>query len=386
MTLKRSGLTEKRTRLTMRTFKGLENIHSVIDKHIAEWRKEQGEPPAEPESISIEERVKRHLIEPEPIKPDLKPRDPNRFINAEVSHEEPTAPHEEAHEEQPDNEPEIISVIKQKEDEHHSWLYNEVLKAIKDAAGDGRNTKVIAVIVPVVQNAKEFENLPVNETITLSPVEEETGEPVIEELISEEPVQEPEPEPAAEEPTPEPEQEPEPEISTTEPEPELEQPEPEENSEVVIEENEEPADTTTEEITEELPEPEEAESVNDIIPEGQDEPDEEEAEAFRQMEESLDESLREKAEELAQVEPDESEDEEAEEDGEIEAVVMPEISEDEEADDLAVEDEELEPAEDGGEGEEEEEISAGEPMSFTEIPFEAVEEEIELQPDPEEKK
>ena len=104
------------------------------------------------------------------------------------------------------------------------------------------------------------------------------------------------------------------------------------------------------------------------------------------MEESLDESLREKAEELAQVEPDESEDEEAEEDGEIEAVVMPEISEDEEADDLAVEDEELEPAEDGGEGEEEEEISAGEPMSFTEIPFEAVEEEIELQPDPEEKK
>ena len=147
MTLKRSGLTEKRTRLTMRTFKGLENIHSVIDKHIAEWRKEQGEPPEKPENISIEERVKRHLIEPEPVKPESKPRDPNRFINAELEHEEHAEP--EKHEENENTEPEIISVIKQKEDEHHSWLYNEVLKAIKDAAGDGHNTKVIAVIVPV---------------------------------------------------------------------------------------------------------------------------------------------------------------------------------------------------------------------------------------------
>lgn len=407
MTLTRSGLTEKRTRRTMKTFKGLENIHSVIDKHIAEWRKEQGEPPAEPESISIEERVKRHLIEPEPVKPESKPRDPNRFINAEVNteteHSEP-----EKLEEHENNEPEIISVIKQKEDEHHSWLYNEVLKAIKDAAGDGHNTKVIAVIVPVVQNAKEFEDLPVNETVTLSPVEEETGElaseeptdmnipesePETPEEITEPEPEQPEPEPVPEEatsePEPEPEVEPEPEISEPEPEPEAEpvepEPEPEENSEVVIEENEEPADTITEEITEKLPEPEEAETVEDLIPEGQDEPDEEEAEAFRQMEESLDESLREKAEELAQVETEEGDDEEAD----IEAVVMPENSDDdEEADDLAVEIEELDPAEGGEEGEddEEEEISAGEPMSFTEIPFEAVEEEIELQPDPEEKK
>ena len=43
----------------MRIFKGLENIHSVIDRHEAEWRKEQGDVSERLSPISIEENVRR---------------------------------------------------------------------------------------------------------------------------------------------------------------------------------------------------------------------------------------------------------------------------------------------------------------------------------------
>ncbi|MBQ3454908.1 MAG: hypothetical protein IJG36_00595 [Synergistaceae bacterium] len=45
----------------MRIFKGLENIHSVIDRHETEWRIEQGEDPERLNPESIEERVRRRL-------------------------------------------------------------------------------------------------------------------------------------------------------------------------------------------------------------------------------------------------------------------------------------------------------------------------------------
>ena len=110
-------------------------------------------------------------------------------------------------------EPEFVEVIKQK-DNKHSWLYNEVVKAIRDASGDGRNTKVIAIFVPVVQNGKEFEDLPVSEIVELSPVDEDAVK--IEELPSvAEAFSEPEAEPAehVDEIFPEPMHEPDPELA-----------------------------------------------------------------------------------------------------------------------------------------------------------------------------
>ena len=45
----------------MRIFRGLENIHSVIDRHEAEWRKDNGEEPETPRKVSLEETVRRRL-------------------------------------------------------------------------------------------------------------------------------------------------------------------------------------------------------------------------------------------------------------------------------------------------------------------------------------
>lgn len=69
-----------------------------------------------------------------------------------------------------DNEPEAAEIIPNKEG-RHSWLYNEVMKAINDAA-KGSSAKIIAVFIPVVQNGKEFEDLPADETVTTSPIDE----------------------------------------------------------------------------------------------------------------------------------------------------------------------------------------------------------------------
>ena len=95
--------------------------------------------------------------------------DADRFLNKAKKEADP----EELGNESNDPEVEIVEVIKQ-EGVQHSWLYNEVEKAVKAAvAGDKKHTKVIAIFVPVIQNAKEFEELPADDSVTLPPVEEE---------------------------------------------------------------------------------------------------------------------------------------------------------------------------------------------------------------------
>lgn len=223
----------------MRIFKGLENIHSVIDKHQAEWLREQGEEPERPERISVEERIRRSFSEGT----GSGKFSADRFMSGLV-HEETETPREETIQNEPSVE--IVNVIPQK-DENHSWLYNEVVKAIHDAIGDGKNTKVVAVFVPVVQNVKEFESLPVDETVTINqPAHEEAVEPERE--------------------TPEIESESEPEL--------------EQETQQEPESGHEPEMLS---VSEEF----------NLIPEGQNEPDAELAGAFQTIEEKLDDSLHE---------------------------------------------------------------------------------------------
>ena len=162
----------------MRIDKALENIRAVMESQEIEWLNNNG-------------------FEPVPHKPE--PRMPsapkkalsghfaaNRFLGTAPT--EPIEPDEQEEQAaETASEPEIVEVIKPK-DNNHSWLYNEVVKAIRDASGDGRNTKVIAVFVPVVQNGKEFEDLPVNAAIELSPVDEEA----VKAEVPEEPAGQPE--------------------------------------------------------------------------------------------------------------------------------------------------------------------------------------------------
>ena len=185
----------------MRIFKGLENIHSVIDRHEAEWRAEQGEDPELLNPESIEERVRRRLA----AQPDSGSGrfDEDRFLggNTKAAGRKDTstpakAPEGEesakgvkfsadrflsgsgsgssslslSPELQTANDPEAVEIIKNK-DGKHSWLYNEVMKAINDAS-KGSSAKIIAVFIPVVQNGKEFEDLPAVETVTTSPIDE----------------------------------------------------------------------------------------------------------------------------------------------------------------------------------------------------------------------
>lgn len=153
-------------------------------------------------------------------------------------------------------EPEIIEIIKQKEGTPHSWLYNEVVKAIRDAAGDGKNTKVIALIIPVIQNGKEFEDLPVNDTVELSAVDEEAVKtPDLPDDL---------PENVASEIT-----------NATETETEI----------PIIDDVETEVEALPDEV---ISEPDEAEQVIDLLPEPMKEPDPELAEAFRDMEAKLD--------------------------------------------------------------------------------------------------
>lgn len=262
----------------MRIFKGLENIHSVIDKHQAEWLREQGEEPVIPESPNIEENVRRRASHTGKLSA-------SRFLDTPTpqnGHKEP--------------EVEVVQVISQK-DNRHSWLYNEVLKAVRDAAGDGRNTKVVAIFIPVVQNGEEFGELPVSETVTLSPVSEEditpeeieeliTQEPETEEAMTSEPEQELEADiPAAEEPeAPEPEPEPEAGIPP--------QPEDEETETGDLPDFPEmPDDIMLGNDEEETPEAQGSndEFVGDLLSEARENAPEEVEEIFREMEEKLQE-------------------------------------------------------------------------------------------------
>ena len=181
------GQTEKRTSQTMRIFKGLENIHSVIDRHETEWRRENGEPELRtPDKIA--ESVRQRLA----VQPDSKSGrfDESRFLGgSRKPAKKPEHAEEITHEIESEsakfsadrflggntepeitNEPEAVEIIKDKNG-RHSWLYNEVMKAINDAS-KGTSAKIIAVFVPVVHGAKEFEDLPADETITVSPVDE----------------------------------------------------------------------------------------------------------------------------------------------------------------------------------------------------------------------
>ena len=164
------GPTEKRTEnQKMRIFRGLENIHSVIDRHEAEWRKDQGEEPNYHDAVSIEEAVRRRLT----AQPEGSGRfDADRFLGGK---------NESVNKKKKDTQPEAVEIIPSKEG-RHSWLYNEVMKAINDAAKGNKNTKIIAVFVPVVQNGKEFEDLPADEKITVSSINEDDVkiEPLIE--------------------------------------------------------------------------------------------------------------------------------------------------------------------------------------------------------------
>ena len=143
----------------MRIFKGLENVHAIIDQHEAEWRRENGQEPLEPRprirprAQNLERKVVERYSEslsPAAIENEKSRFDPERFSKSA--------------------EPQVkaINVIEQSDGEHHSWLYKEVMKAINDAADGNKNVKIIAVFVPVIQNSKEFDNFPADETVTVS--------------------------------------------------------------------------------------------------------------------------------------------------------------------------------------------------------------------------
>ena len=265
----------------MRIFKGLENIHAVIDRHNNEWRRENGEP--EVPEYTPNEAVRRNWEKtmhggtggknPERFKEGLNKSKPETETSEDLQNEAP--------------EVEIVEVIKQ-EGVQHSWLYNEVEKAVRAAVADDRkHTKVIAIFVPVIQNAKEFEEIPVDESVTLPPVEEEI--PVEDDTMPFEIVVEEGSEPEEiTEVTAEVEEIPEEiaeeiveEVSEQIPDSPDEPEEPEENQDELSEVPQDLPDSSLEE------QPEENSGTFDLIPESQEHPDEELAEAFNTMEEKL---------------------------------------------------------------------------------------------------
>lgn len=217
----------------------------------ADFRREAGLGPKKPK--------------PEPVLPSLKPepkpqtlaegdRDPNRFLETSIDSGTQTQ----------NTAPEIVEVLPQK-DSRHSWLYNEVAKAVQNASEGNPNTKVVAVFVPVVQSGHELEELPVHETVELPPVHEEDFSVEDEIDIQDDPV-------TAEQVPAEPET-------------------PELTDEVPLDSQEQeiPAVPDFPEVL--SAEPEQAEHLGELIPESMEHPDPELAEAFTTMEEKLDESI-----------------------------------------------------------------------------------------------
>ncbi len=297
----------------MRTFKGLENIHSVIDMHVAEWRKEQGEPEENISELSLEENVRRRLTSS--MNPNTGKFSADRFLGAKPMQQKAKTVDTAEQEEEQEAEVEIKSVIKHQDGKPHSWLYNEVVKAINDAKGNGKNTKVVAIFIPVIQNGKEFEDLPVDESVTLPPVDEDAVK--IEDLAA----------------------------VIDEHEEQTEAAEADEQ-EIVTEQEQETQDEQSETN----------EADFDLLPEGPGDNDEELADAFQTMEEKLDESLQEELVEPVENEP------EPEETPDLE----PEPEPDEEINETSEEPEE-----------EIESESAGEEMIYTEIDSEHDETENE---------
>ena len=253
----------------MRIFKGLENIHAVIDRHENEWRKEQGEQVEDiSESYSVEESVRRRLTKS--VAEGSGKFSADRFLGGSSKKESGEAA----------SNVEVVSVIKEKDGKKHSWLYNEVVKAINDAVGDDRRTKVVAVFIPVIQNSKEFEDLPVDERVTLAPVNIEAEE--AQEIQNEEPADF-----SLEDDT-------EDIILIGKVEEEEEKEEKEETPAEISEEINEPEQDSAEDSNENL----EAEAAQedsmpeethdfDLIPASEEHPDEELAEAFSAMEEKI---------------------------------------------------------------------------------------------------
>ena len=151
----------------MRIFRGLENIHSVIDRHETEWRRENGEPELRTPDKIAESVRQRLAVQPDSksgrfdesrflggktkpakktesessSKPEFTPSKPDeesvkfsadRFLGGNSEPVIPEESHEAVSEIMPDaesNEPEAVEIIPNKEG-RHSWLYNEVMKAI----------------------------------------------------------------------------------------------------------------------------------------------------------------------------------------------------------------------------------------------------------------
>ena len=311
----------------MRDFsKALENIRRAIQDQDSEFRREEGLEPRKPKPAP-----KMPSLKPEPA-PQTSHEDSggkfaaDRFLNTSIGQES-------AHTHPA---PEIVEVIPQK-DSRHSWLYNEVAKAVQNASDGSPNTKVVAVFVPVVQSGHELENLPVHETVELPPVHEEDlriedeidiqDDPVTSEQEPQEPeTQEPEdadmtpqapqeeqqePEIFADEPQEQEEQvqeeqvQEEPQVQEvldqedsafSEPEQNTEQHEPEELDSPALEslEPEQELEQAEPESPEALSEkPEQAEHLDELLPESIEHPDPELAEAYNTMEEKFDESIAE---------------------------------------------------------------------------------------------
>ena len=129
----------------MRTFnRGVENLKYLMAKHEAEWRIENGE-----------EGVKIPTLENFTSAPIKRPRksESNLPENRFLSNAEPKV--------------ESVQVL-ENSGKHHSWLYNEVMKAINDAAAKNKNSRIIAIFVPVLQETGEFKDLPVDDVITIN--------------------------------------------------------------------------------------------------------------------------------------------------------------------------------------------------------------------------
>lgn len=388
----------------MRIYRGLENIHSVIDRHEAEWRKDHGEEPERSRLPSLEESVRRRLTAQQgegsgrfaadrflgaaakPVnlkKPPMPEPEPVNVEPETVNVEPETASHSwlynevmkavkgasdgnakivavfvpviqnegeardiPAGDDEADYDGENVSAVEiiRNKDGRHSRLYDEVMRAVNDAAGDSR--KITAVFVPLLQDGREFEDIPADETVTLSPVSEDSVKAEPAETVPEIPKIEPE---IAQEAG-----------ITAETEAMLIVPVPEVILEPVQEAELEP-------VPESEPENEQESAGDfDLIPEGQVESDSELAEAFREMEEKLDEdTAEEQVQEIPETEPEQA----LEIVPEPEPEETPEIPQEPEPEYVPEIVPEIEPVTAGNDydDEDDETLPDGEPMEFEEI-------------------
>ena len=316
--------------------KALENIRKAMHEQDEDFRREEGLgpkrpkpqpkiPSLKPETDTSQGKSDGKLPPDRPLTTSINLK-ADRFlktsINQEHTHEpetlsttqNPGSPHVQ------NNAPEIVEVIPQK-DSRHSWLYNEVAKAVQNASDGNPNTKVVAVFVPVVQSGHEFEDMPVHETVELPPVHEddfrieddidfqedtETPDELPHDSEEQELLAEETPQPEVQELFTEEASQPEVQELFTEetPQPEVQ--------ELFTEEPTQPEMQEQQDLTQGLAsEPEQADHLGELIPESMEHPDPELAEAFNTMEEILDEHIAAANEELPELQlPDELEDDE----------------------------------------------------------------------------